>query len=93
MFIPTSIAGDDLASRVANYLQISPTGRILQNLEWLGVRGKLYPDNKWFLEAHCPVLVDDRCSIYETASLAVSVKRMETGLPVFPVSPWFEWFE
>ena len=37
MFIPTQIAGDDLASRVANYLHISPTGNIIQNLRWLGL--------------------------------------------------------
>ncbi|MFH1844045.1 MAG: saccharopine dehydrogenase C-terminal domain-containing protein [bacterium] len=37
MFIPTQIAGDDLASRVASYLHISPTGNIIQDLKWLGL--------------------------------------------------------
>jgi saccharopine dehydrogenase-like NADP-dependent oxidoreductase len=33
----SQIAGDDLASRVANHLRISPTGNIVQNLRWLGL--------------------------------------------------------
>jgi saccharopine dehydrogenase-like NADP-dependent oxidoreductase len=37
MFLPTQVAGDDLASRVANFLHISPTGQIMQNLAWLGL--------------------------------------------------------
>jgi saccharopine dehydrogenase-like NADP-dependent oxidoreductase len=40
MFLPTQVAGDDLASRVANYLHISPTGQIMQNLNWLGLFSK-----------------------------------------------------
>jgi saccharopine dehydrogenase (NADP+, L-glutamate forming) len=42
MFLPTQVAGDDLASRVANYLRISPTGQIIDNLVWLG----LFSDEK-----------------------------------------------
>jgi len=42
MFLPTQIAGDNLASRVANYLRISPTGQIIRNLSWLG----LFSDKK-----------------------------------------------
>jgi len=37
MFVPTQTAGEDLVSRVAAYLRISPTGRIIQNLSWLGL--------------------------------------------------------
>jgi len=37
MFIPTPVAGDDLPTRVANYLGISPPGSIIQNLKWLGL--------------------------------------------------------
>jgi saccharopine dehydrogenase-like NADP-dependent oxidoreductase len=37
MFLPTQVAGDDLPSRVANFLRISPTGSIIKNLEWLGL--------------------------------------------------------
>jgi len=37
MFLPTQVAGDDLASRVANFLHISPTGGIIKNLRWLGL--------------------------------------------------------
>ena len=37
MFLPSSAAGDDLPSRVANYLNISPTGNIIENLRWLGL--------------------------------------------------------
>jgi saccharopine dehydrogenase-like NADP-dependent oxidoreductase len=37
MFLPTQISGDDLPSRLANYLRISPTGHLVQNLRWLGL--------------------------------------------------------
>jgi len=37
MFVPTQVAGDSLASRVANFLRISPTGQIMKNLTWLGL--------------------------------------------------------
>jgi saccharopine dehydrogenase (NADP+, L-glutamate forming) len=37
MFLPTQVSGDDLASRVANFLHISPTGGIVENLRWLGL--------------------------------------------------------
>ena len=37
MFVPTQVAGDSLASRVANFLNISPTGQIMKNLAWLGL--------------------------------------------------------
>lgn len=37
MFLPRSAAGTTLEERVANFLGISPTGRIMQNLEWLGL--------------------------------------------------------
>jgi saccharopine dehydrogenase-like NADP-dependent oxidoreductase len=42
MFLPTQISGDDLPSRLANYLRISPTGHLVQNLRWLG----LFADEK-----------------------------------------------
>ena len=37
MFLPTQIAGDDIAGRVANFLHINPTGNIIQHLRWLGL--------------------------------------------------------
>jgi saccharopine dehydrogenase (NADP+, L-glutamate forming) len=37
MFLPTQVAGESLESRVANFLQINPTGRIIQILKWLGL--------------------------------------------------------
>jgi len=37
MFLPRNTSGDNLPQRVANYLQISPTGGIMQNLRWLGL--------------------------------------------------------
>jgi saccharopine dehydrogenase-like NADP-dependent oxidoreductase len=46
MFLPTQVAGDDLASRVANFLGISPTGQIVKNLTWLG----LFSDDKTGVE-------------------------------------------
>lgn len=37
MFLPLSHAGPPIESRLAKFLQISPTGRIMQNLKWLGL--------------------------------------------------------
>ncbi len=37
MFLPQSAGGDNLHSRVANYLGISPTGKIMENFSWLGL--------------------------------------------------------
>lgn len=37
MFLPTGTAGDGIEQRVAGFLQINPTGRIMQNLRWLGL--------------------------------------------------------
>lgn len=42
MFIPRSLNGSDIRQRVASFLGISPTGKIMQNLEWLG----LFSDEK-----------------------------------------------
>jgi saccharopine dehydrogenase (NADP+, L-glutamate forming) len=48
MFLPTQVAGDSVASRVANFLHISPTGQIIQNLSWLG----LFSDEKTGVEGN-----------------------------------------
>ncbi|HNO79682.1 MAG TPA: saccharopine dehydrogenase C-terminal domain-containing protein [Phycisphaerae bacterium] len=37
MFLPRNTSGDNLAQRVANHLQISPTGHIMEKLKWLGL--------------------------------------------------------
>jgi len=37
MFMPIHLSGSNLERRVANYLNINPTGKIMQNLEWLGL--------------------------------------------------------
>jgi len=37
MFIPRNVAGMNLEERVASYLRISPTGKIMENLAWLGL--------------------------------------------------------
>lgn len=37
MFLPRSTAGSTVEERLANFLGINPTGRIMQNLEWLGL--------------------------------------------------------
>ena len=37
MFLPAAVSGADLEQRVARYLRISPTGRIMENLRWLGL--------------------------------------------------------
>jgi saccharopine dehydrogenase-like NADP-dependent oxidoreductase len=42
MFLPLNSIGPDVSQRVANFLNISPTGQIMQNLKWLG----LFADEK-----------------------------------------------
>lgn len=42
LFIPMDVNGSSLEQRVANYLQINPTGHIMNNLKWLG----LFSDRK-----------------------------------------------
>jgi saccharopine dehydrogenase (NADP+, L-glutamate forming) len=37
MFMPLHAPGADLEHRVANFLNISPTGKIMENLRWLGI--------------------------------------------------------
>ncbi len=37
MFLPLNANGSKLNTRVANYLKISPTGIIMENLKWLGL--------------------------------------------------------
>ncbi|MGH1362288.1 MAG: saccharopine dehydrogenase C-terminal domain-containing protein [Calditrichia bacterium] len=37
MFLPIHLSGSNLERRVANYLNINPTGKIMQNLKWLGL--------------------------------------------------------
>jgi len=37
MFLPLGVSGSNLGQRVANFLRISPTGRIMENLRWLGL--------------------------------------------------------
>ena len=37
MFLPLNVKGAPLDQRVARFLQISPTGRIMENLRWLGL--------------------------------------------------------
>ena len=37
MFLPLHEAGADLEHRVANFLNINPTGKIMENLQWLGL--------------------------------------------------------
>lgn len=37
MFLPLHVSGSNVESRVANYLSINPTGRIMENLKWLGL--------------------------------------------------------
>ncbi len=36
-FIPVEISGSDLESRVAKFLNINPTGKIMEQLRWLGL--------------------------------------------------------
>ena len=37
MFLPLNMTGSTLEARVARYLNISPTGKIMDNLKWLGL--------------------------------------------------------
>jgi hypothetical protein len=40
IFLPDNVSGSTLRQRVANYLNISPTGTIMENLNWLGLFGE-----------------------------------------------------
>lgn len=40
MFLPLNMTGSTLEARVARYLNISPTGKIMDNLKWLGLFSK-----------------------------------------------------
>ncbi|MCB0282224.1 MAG: saccharopine dehydrogenase NADP-binding domain-containing protein [Calditrichae bacterium] len=40
MFLPLNSSGPNIEQRVANFLNISPTGQIMQNLKWLGLFSK-----------------------------------------------------
>ncbi len=42
IFLPSTVPGSNLEERVANLLNISPTGKIMENLRWLG----LFSDEK-----------------------------------------------
>lgn len=42
MFLPLNVSGAKVEARVANFLGISPTGKIMDNLRWLG----LFSDKK-----------------------------------------------
>jgi len=42
MFLPANVSGSTLEQQVANFLNISPTGKIMENLTWLG----LFSDKK-----------------------------------------------
>jgi len=37
MFLPLNVTGGSLEKRVAQFLSISPTGKIMENLRWLGL--------------------------------------------------------
>lgn len=37
MFLPLAVTGATIEKRLARFLQISPTGRIMENLRWLGL--------------------------------------------------------
>jgi saccharopine dehydrogenase-like NADP-dependent oxidoreductase len=37
MFLPLSVTGSSIEKRMARFLGISPTGRIMENLRWLGL--------------------------------------------------------
>jgi saccharopine dehydrogenase-like NADP-dependent oxidoreductase len=42
MFLPLNVSGPKIETRVARFLGISPTGRIIENMRWLG----LFSDEK-----------------------------------------------
>ena len=37
MFLPLNVTGPKIEARVGRFLDVSPTGRIMQNLKWLGL--------------------------------------------------------
>jgi saccharopine dehydrogenase-like NADP-dependent oxidoreductase len=48
MFLPLNISGADLEQRTSNFLNISRTGKIMENMRWLG----LFSDEKINVDAH-----------------------------------------
>ena len=48
MFLPLNINGADLEQRTANFLNISRTGKIMENMRWLGI----FSDEKINVEAN-----------------------------------------
>jgi saccharopine dehydrogenase-like NADP-dependent oxidoreductase len=59
MFIPLSANGRNLEARVANYLGISPTGKIMDNLRWFG----FFDDKKIGTSVNTPAEVLQRLLI------------------------------
>jgi len=53
MFLPVNTVGSDLEHQVANYLNINPTGKIMENLRWLG----LFSDEEIGGHVHTPAEV------------------------------------
>jgi hypothetical protein len=37
MFLPLNVSGPRIETRIARFLSISPTGRIIENMRWLGL--------------------------------------------------------
>ncbi|MDY7108884.1 MAG: saccharopine dehydrogenase C-terminal domain-containing protein [Planctomycetota bacterium] len=50
MFLPLNVSGPKMETRVARFLGISPTGRIIENMRWLG----LFSDEKIGCEGETP---------------------------------------
>jgi saccharopine dehydrogenase-like NADP-dependent oxidoreductase len=57
MFLPLHVSSSNLEHRVANFLNISPTGSIIQKMEWLGLFSEEKVQCKYGLTA-ADVLVD-----------------------------------
>jgi len=65
MFIPLHLSGSSLEHRVASFLNINPTGKIMENLRWLG----LFSDEKV------------RCNGDTSAQILVDLLKRKLELP------------
>ena len=83
MFLPLNFAEARIEQRVAGYLGISPTGRIMENLRWLGIfsdqKVVAREDTAASMMAH--VLQEKLPLTHEMRDLVILVHEMEVEYP------------
>lgn len=83
MFIPLHVGGSDLEVRVAQFLGLNPTGKIMENLRWLG----LFSEDRISANAHtaAEVLTDLICDRFKqepgTRDMVILLHEIEASYP------------